>query len=134
MKRSNHSQRFITLLVGWFCIAAILGWSLLPALGVQTRRAGTSFWLEICTAQGVERIALRENNDTPDLPKNGSQHNGSHCPLCLLRLVAVLPENPAQYIEPFRTALAVTWQNVDDIGFYPSYHPAARPRAPPSIG
>ena len=116
----------------WFCIASILLWSILPALGVYARQDGPSFWLEICTAQGVERVALNQGDDRQNLPDR-NEHGGNHCPLCLLRFAALLPENSALHAVPFLTTYAVSWPEAESVRIFDSHYPSARPRAPPSI-
>ena len=124
----NHRMR----ITRWFCVASLLFWSILPALGIHARQVGLSLWLEICTAQGVERIALNQGNDRQNLPDK-NEHGGNHCPLCLLRFAVVLPENLVLHAVPFLTTYVVSWPEAESSRIFDSHYPAARPRAPPFI-
>nr|WP_225433184.1 DUF2946 domain-containing protein [Thauera sedimentorum] len=51
----------------WLAVLAILAACLLPAFGQMAASAsGDQGWLEVCTAYGIERIALSDLPDTGD--------------------------------------------------------------------
>lgn len=79
MFRVHARQRFTAWIA---CLAVLLG-ALMPAIGQAMVAAGDSsgHWLEICTAMGLERIAVTDGSDEPD--GSPSDASAAHCPYCL---------------------------------------------------
>lgn len=75
-----HARLRITAWIA--CLAVLLG-ALMPAVGRAMVAAGDSsgHWLEICTAMGVERIAVTDGSDEPD--GSPAEASAVHCPYCL---------------------------------------------------
>lgn len=114
------------------CVISLLLWSFLPLFRAHTVQAAEPFWLEICTARGLERIAAAGNHD-PGQPDKTHSADNVHCPLCLLRLTAILPENPARdVIAPVREP-ATSHAPADCRAPSAETIRPLQPRAPPSI-
>jgi hypothetical protein len=121
----------LKILTGWLCIVSLLLWSALASFAPAT--SAKIFLLEICTAQGLQHIAAPDIYNPASKEKPAHQQNDGHCPLCLLRLAAILPNNPAQgIILPLtgaeRLVIPITLAVISHAEIRPQ-----QPRAPPSL-
>lgn len=73
-------SRFRRLLALWLLVVMLLG-ALAPTISrAHATLPGSSVhWLEVCTPQGMQQLAVQ--GDGPEYP---SPVTGDHCPLCLL--------------------------------------------------
>lgn len=86
--------------LAWFAIVAMLALALLPgvARAMASAHGDGSGWVEVCTAQGMVRMALDgAAGDLPSGPVAPDSASGhlDHCPFCSLSAQAVgLPSAP----------------------------------------
>lgn len=81
-----------------FIAAVVLVTLLLPAfalalpMDVHLRGADTAAWAEVCTTDGIQRLAVSDETGGSEPPDAGR----AHCPLCLPNgnLLAFLPPPP----------------------------------------
>jgi len=90
-------------------LVAMLALALLPTVSraMAFATAGGSAWAEICTAQGMKRVALMNSQPgVPAVPESAGGHL-DHCPFCSLSAQALhLPPVPP----PAREASAAAGQ------------------------
>jgi hypothetical protein len=66
----------------WIAVFAILLNALAPALShAVAARLGAAL-LEICTADGLKRVAVHDQGVRPDVPSGAHAALGDHCPYC----------------------------------------------------
>lgn len=126
MRRSALRQR----VTAWIATLAILAAALAPALSQAAYDlSGDASWLEICTAYGVQRIAVDAD---PQSSGDGAKLLAGHCNYCSFHAgLAVLPSLATASVPSPDGDVAVT--------AYPRLLPrsslawsASRPRAPPA--
>ena len=127
----NAARRHLPSLA-WIALLAMLLLALLPTLSraMAVAQGESAVWAEICTAQGMKRVALDSQTSDPAAPEAAGGHL-DHCPFCSLCAQAVgMPPAPlvvrdvsatAEHVPPLflqapRTLFA--WRR-------------AQPRAPP---
>ncbi len=135
----------------WLAIGAILLNSLAPALAHQLAVRDASGWTEVCTARGIERVALAaasvassmpsaipasvSSSTTSDAPAAPASipHTPAfeHCPFCV--------SNGASFASPLSASFAVAFlRGTGQLATRPDFAPRgiddwrpAHPRAPP---
>jgi len=66
----------------WVAILAILLNAFAPALAhAAAARLGVT-WLEICTQDGLKRVAIEHRSARPDIPPGAHVVADDHCPYC----------------------------------------------------
>lgn len=76
--------------------------ALAPVLA-QPTAAPVAGWAAVCTAQGLERVAIGDTTDDPAAPSRSS--HPAHCPLCSAS-AALLPPAPTSLRQPERASLS----------------------------
>ena len=68
--------------VTWLALVAVLALALMPAVShaLAFARGETTAWTEVCTTQGLQRVAL----DAPDGAPATTGQPLDHCPFCKL--------------------------------------------------
>lgn len=126
MRRSAFRQR----VAAWIATLAILLAALAPALSQAAYDlSGDESWLEICTAYGIQRIAVDAD---PQSSGDGAKLLAGHCSYCSFHTGgAVLPSLASVSVPTADGDVAVTP--------YPRHFPrpplawsSSRPRAPPA--
>jgi hypothetical protein len=87
----------------WLAIVAMLALAMLPTVSRAMAAQGDgSSWAEICTAQGMKRVALDSQPGEPAqpaVPESASGHL-DHCPFCGLSAQAVhVPPAPPPVLD-----------------------------------
>jgi len=104
MRHSAPMQR----LTAWIAALALVVAALMPAVTqAASAAAGGQVWLEVCTALGVERIAV---DDAPASQPASGKSRGMACPWCHLPIglpgvAAFASDFPADYGDSRVTAL-----------------------------
>lgn len=79
----------------WLAILAVAALSLMPTIShARAWAQGSGSWTEICTAQGMKRIAPDADGTTGAGGTNAALH-ADHCAYCALGAGAGLPPAPA---------------------------------------
>lgn len=89
MSRRPLSTRFAL----WLAMCALLLKAAVPMLASASAQVQGKTLVEVCTVYGVATVAL-EGQDQQPAPEHASAHNGDHCALNALMVLAV-PETPA---------------------------------------
>ena len=117
----------------WIAIFAILLNGFAPAVShaLQARLGIT--WLEICTPDGLKRIAVEYSGARPDIPPGTHVVANDHCSYCAphgATFVHVPPKPgvPAVLAGP-ALLVASPWVGAPQLALWTSWHA----RAPPSI-
>lgn len=93
--------------VAWFAVFAVLLNALAPAMShALAARLGVT-WLEICTKDGLKRIAVNYQGARPDLPAGAHVAAPDHCPYCAPHGASVAHVPPAGAIVPVVTGPAL---------------------------
>jgi len=82
----------------WLALVAMLAVALLPTVShaLAHARAGAPAWAEVCTPQGLSRVAWASAAGRDTVPLQAAGH-WEHCPLCTLAADhPSLPPAPAQ--------------------------------------
>ncbi len=66
----------------WIAILAILFNAFVPAMSQAVAAQLGITWLEICTKDGLKRIAVSSEHARPDLPPGAHVAVTEHCPYC----------------------------------------------------
>jgi hypothetical protein len=105
------------------------GWMALAPVLAQATPAPAAGWAEVCTAQGLERLAIDDTTDDPGAPSRSTQP--AHCPLCSSAAGLAPPPQPARLPAADRAAPARP-PLLDRIGGPGRWWPATAARAPPA--
>jgi len=137
-------RRRLSLLT-WFALAGVLALALLPtvshALAFASGASGNSAWAEVCTTQGLKRVAVGtglpiEGGDAPAAPGPApAAEHAAACPFC--KLGADSPSLPTGPLAaPAAHLLRDLWQSPSCEQAPPDRRvwAAAQPRAPPPAG
>lgn len=112
---------------------AILLGALMPLLSqCLQRNTAVASWVEVCTAQGTQRLASATDMPAPN-PAAPLAHMLDHCPYCSLQTQAVglPPAAPAAWSPlPMRFGLP---QRFYAAAYTPHAWATARPRGPPHL-
>lgn len=85
----------------WLALVAMLALAMLPTVSraMASAQGESSAWAEICTAQGMKRVALDSQPGEPAMPESASGHL-DHCPFCGLSAQALdLPPAPPAVLD-----------------------------------
>lgn len=77
MFSQSHRRR-----AAWIAILAILFNAFVPAMSQAVAAQLGITWLEICTKDGLKRIAVSNEDARPDLPTGAHVAVTDHCPYC----------------------------------------------------
>lgn len=80
----------------------VFGWMALAPVLAQATTSPSSGWAAVCTAQGLERLAVGDTTDGPGVPSRSAQP--AHCPLCSTAAGLAPPPQPAQLRASDRSA------------------------------
>jgi len=130
--RSVKAIRLHLPSLAWLALVAMLALALLPtvARAMASAPGDGSVWAEICTAQGMKRVALNGQPGVPTVPVSASSHL-DHCPFCTLSAQALdLPPvpNPVQDAPAAADSPPGLYQQAPREPF--AWH-RGQPRAPP---
>lgn len=133
-------RRRLSLLT-WFALAGVLALALLPtvshALALASGASGNSAWAEVCTTQGLKRVAVAAglSIDSGDVPAAPAAGHAAACPFCKLGADSpLLPPGP--WAAPAAPVLRAPWRPPSCEQAPRGLHVwgAAQPRAPPPAG
>lgn len=117
--------------VTWLALVAVLALALMPAVShaLAFARGDTTAWAEVCTTQGLQRVAL----DAPDGAPATTVQQPEHCPFCKLGSdeVGAPPSAASGLAEPLPPGPLLP-SRFGPAPRTPFAWSAAQPRAPPA--
>lgn len=75
-----HLRRAQQQLLAVIAILALTFAALSPAIAAASGKATPAMWVELCSAQGVKRIAI--DTSGPSAPGDHAERLAEHCPFC----------------------------------------------------
>jgi hypothetical protein len=80
----------------------VFGWMALAPVLAQAAASPATSWAAVCTAQGLERVAVGDTPDDPGAPSRSTPP--AHCPLCSAAAGLGPPPQPAHLLAAARAA------------------------------